>query len=311
MNKEFSHTPVLYEEVLKYLSPKNGEVFIDATFGAGGYTYGILNAAQCQVLSLDRDNSVLPKAELIKKEFADRFHFAHSNFSDLDHQAVKHGFPQVDGIVFDLGVSSMQIDDAARGFSFMYNGPLDMRMDTTSGISAIDIVNTYSEKELADILYHFGDENKSFKIAKAIVERRTQQPIETTSELAEIIRRTIGHRNSKIDPATKSFQAIRIAVNDELNQLQNALHASVNLLKKGGRLVVVTFHSGEDTIVKKFFRDICGKVGRSNRHMPVLENKIEQPHFKELHKGVITATNLEVERNVRARSAKMRVILKL
>jgi 16S rRNA (cytosine1402-N4)-methyltransferase len=312
MEREYTHKPVLLEEVIKYLTPKDGEVFIDCTFGAGGYSRGILEAAKCKVLGLDRDHNVKPIAEKLSQEFGERFAFAHSDFANISSQARTHSLERIDGIVFDVGVSSMQIDDWSRGFSFMHNGPLDMRMDQSSGVTAADIVNTYSEKEIADLLFYYGDERKSFQIAKAIIKKRAEKPFETTFELAETIRRSAGKYNDTIDPATRSFQAIRIAVNDELNQLKYALESSFNLLCQNGRLVVVTFHSGEDRIVKKLFKEICGKTGHSNRHLPLeaLDN-IEAPKFKELHKGIITATNKEVERNIRARSAKLRAIVKL
>lgn len=307
---EFSHKSVMLNEVLQYLQPKDGEVFMDCTFGAGGYTKAILTAANTKVIALDRDAEVKPRADLLKAEFNDKFTWHHLAFADMQ-QALNGEL--VDGIVFDLGVSSMQIDDGERGFSFMHDGPLDMRMDKTYGISAADIVNTYDEKEIADILYNYGDERKSYHIARMIIAKRAEKPFETTKELAEVIRRALGRRHDqKTDPATRSFQAIRIAVNDELRQIEEALKIATQSLKIGGRLVVVTFHSGEDIIVKKFFKEICGRVSNNNRHLPdSFENNNLKHNFTELHKGVITATNYEVESNIRSRSAKLRAVIKI
>lgn len=313
----FTHEPVMLQEVLQFLAPKAGEVIVDCTFGAGGYSKNILAAADCTLLAIDRDKSATIYADPLTERYPERFKFYHADFAQIRNVIQHSGAQKVNGIVFDLGVSSMQIDDGERGFSFMHDGPLDMRMDNSCGMTAADIVNTYGEKDLANILYHFGDERKSFQIARMIISERTLEPITTTARLAAIIRRAVGYYNDKIDPATRSFQALRIAVNEELKQLETALKEAAQLLEKGGRLVVVTFHSGEDKIVKHFFKQICGKTANINRHLPLFpsqdscENNRVSNDFIELQKGVITATKEEVERNARARSAKLRAIVKL
>lgn len=305
------HTPVLLNEVLHYLSPQRGEKYIDATFGAGGYSRAILQAADCHLLSLDRDQEAKFTADKFKQEFKERFTFAHGEFCDIDILASQNGFGGPDGIVFDIGVSSMQLDQAERGFSFQHDGPLDMRMDRTSTLSAEHVVNSYSEKQLADIIFNYGDERKSFAIAKAIVAERAKNRITTTGKLAQLIRSVVGRYKDTIDPATRTFQALRMEVNDELRQLEQGLIKATELLKIGGKLVVVTFHSGEDRIVKAFFNKLCGKLPHINRHMPFIDTNSPVISFESLHKGAILATDEEVERNPRSRSAKLRAITRI
>lgn len=305
------HVPVLLSEVLRYLSPKAGGQYIDATFGAGGYSRAILHAADCQLLGLDRDREAGPVAQEFKQEFGERFTFAHGEFCDLDELAAQNGFSQPDGIVFDIGVSSMQLDQAERGFSFQHDGPLDMRMDRGNMLTAEDIVNSYPEKQLADVIFNYGDERKSFQIAKAIVTERAKTRITTTGRLANIIRSVVCRYKDTIDPATRTFQALRMEVNDELKQLEQGLMKATDVIAVGGKIVVVTFHSGEDRIVKTFFNKLCGKLPHINRHMPYIDISSPEIIFESLHKGVILATDEEVERNPRSRSAKLRAITRI
>jgi 16S rRNA (cytosine1402-N4)-methyltransferase len=302
------HIPVLLDSVIHYLAPKSGETYIDATFGAGGYSKAILESTEGKVLAIDRDQSVEAIAHSLKKKYDQRFNFSHGEFANLRDIARNSGCEKVDGVVFDVGVSSMQIDQGERGFSFMHEGPLDMRMDKNAPLDAEYIVNNYSEKELADIIFQYGDERKSYPIAKAIVQERSKEKITSTMKLAKIIRSVVGRYNDTIDPSTRTFQALRIAVNDELRQLTEGLKQAAEILKIGGKLVVVTFHSGEDKIVKNFFNQLVGKVPHANRHMPFIESPEVNVSFAPLHKGVITANYEEVERNIRSRSAKLRAI---
>lgn len=302
MNNLQNHTPVMLKEVLDYLKPKNEEVFIDCTFGAGGYTRGILEVANCKVIAIDRDQSVKQFADKIKVEFKERFEFYNTKYSDIEN--ILHE-KQVDGIVLDIGVSSMQIDNADRGFSFQKNSRLDMRMGGDK-LSAYEIINNTEEKELANIIYNYGDEVKSRHIAKKIVERRKIKPIETTFELADIVRYFYKGKDAKIDPATKTFQAIRIAVNDELNELKRILELSKKILKKDGRLVVVTFHSLEDKIVKDFIKFETNKGEKKDKYSK--NNK--EVDFELLTNRAVSPSEDEVKKNVRARSAKLRALKK-
>lgn len=254
------HKPVLLKEMLENLSPKNGEVYVDGTFGAGGYTRALLESCNCTVYAIDRDPDVQIFAEKLANEFAGRINFIIGNFSDMAELLESKGVKNVDGIVLDIGVSSMQIDSPERGFSFSHDGPLDMRMGK-HGKSAAYLVNEGEEKNIADIIYNYGGERMSRKIARAIVQARQIKPITRTSELAEIIRRTVRKYNDKIDPATRTFQAIRIWVNDELEELTKALEAAERILSPGGRIVVITFHSLEDSIVKNYLKEKIWKSG--------------------------------------------------
>ncbi len=301
------HKPVLLNEVIEYLSPQTGLTYVDATFGAGGYTASILEKSKCNVIAFDRDKSAQNQAQKFSAKFGTRFRFVQDEFARISNNLSE----PVDGFVFDIGVSSMQIDQVQRGFSFMQDGPLDMRMNEEDAITAEFLVNSLSEKDLADLIYKFGDERKSRIIAKKIVEARHEARITTTKVLAEIVRSAVGRYSDTIDPATRTFQALRISVNDELNQLETGLKQAASLLKKDGRLVVVTFHSGEDKIVKEFFNKLSGKVTGINRHMPYHENQMAIPEFKYLHKGTVIASKEELDDNPRARSAKLRAIIKV
>ena len=298
------HIPVMLKEVLEHLSPQDGETYVDATFGNGGYSEAILKAANCRLIAIDRDPTVLPRVEELKERYGSRFEFRQGtfgNFKDLIAQPVN-------GAVFDIGVSSMQLDEAERGFSFAKDAPLDMRMSCT-GRTAADLVNEMTEKELADLIYKYGEERKSRQIAARIAERRRIKPIETTKELAEIIYTVIHKTPNAIDPATRTFQALRIAVNNELEELENGLKGAVDLLTSHGRLVVVTFHSLEDRIVKSFFKEQSGKNAGVSRYMPEMPQNSDCVSLAECSKAVLPGPE-ETETNKRARSAKLRCAVK-
>ena len=296
------HIPVMLQEVLAALKPQKGEVYVDATFGNGGYTKAILGAADCKVIALDRDPTVKIRANEIKNMYGGRFEFRAGQFGDFADLVPE----KINGAVFDIGVSSMQLDEAERGFSFSKEGALDMRM-SQSGLSAKDIVNTYGEQELADLIYQYGEERKSRQIARQIAEYRKHKEIETTTELAEIIYKVIHKKFGEIDPATRTFQALRIAVNDELGELSRGLSGAANRLLKNGRLVVVDFHSLEDRIVKKFFNENGGRRVRVSKYAPEL---VQDEHlFAEVSKVIVPAAE-ECAQNPRARSAKLRYAIR-
>ncbi len=304
-----SHVPVMLEEVVTALRPAGGEVYLDGTFGAGGYSRAILSAAPCTLIGVDRDPSVAANVARLKADFPDRFLFAEAPFSELEAVADQAGFAQLDGIVLDIGVSSMQIDQAERGFSFSRPGPLDMRM-ARSGPSAADAVNHLTEAELADIFYVYGEERRSRRVAKFILDARADAPIETTDRLADIVSRAIGGKHSKIHPATRVFQALRIFVNNELGELARALEAAERCLRPLGRLVVVTFHSLEDRMVKAFLRARAGlSGGGGSRHNPVLETG-PAPSFRMEQRRALAPSDAEIAANPRARSAKLRVAVR-
>lgn len=299
------HIPVLLNEVIEYLNPQDGEVYVDGTFGAGGYTKAILDKANCKVFGIDCDPNVAPTAEKLDAEYKGRFDFLSGKFSNMAMLLENAGVEKVNGIVLDIGVSSMQVDEAGRGFSFMREGPLDMRM-STEGQSAADFVNSATEKELANTIYRYGGEKKSRYIAKAILQAREKEPITTTSVFAKIVRDAIHGKPEKIDPATRTFQAIRIYINDELGELERALKSAEKLLLPGGRLVVVTFHSLEDSILKEFLNEKSGKNMGVSRHLLAFDNTKPNLTFELLTRKVVVPSEEEVDRNVRARSAKLR-----
>ncbi len=300
---ETGHKPVLMAEVLKALQPADGEVHVDLTFGAGGYSRALLDGADCKVIAFDRDPDAIRDGQPLVTKYAGRLKLIEAAFGDFAGELDGIG---VDGVVMDIGVSSMQLDQAERGFSFMRDGPLDMRM-AQSGQSAADVVTKGTADYLADIIYNFGEEPKSRAIGRAIVKARSEAPITTTRQLVAAIERATGpHRpHLRTHPATKTFQALRIYVNDELGQLADALVAAEQVLKPGGRLVIVTFHSLEDRIVKQFFIERTGNVPSTSRHAP---GPISQraPSFKLLQKGHVGPGESELERNPRSRSAKLR-----
>ena len=299
------HQPVMLQEVLETLRPKDGEVYVDGTFGAGGYSEAILEKAECTLYAIDRDPSVQRRAEQLKEKYGERFIFVRGCFGD-----VKELLPveKVDGFVIDIGVSSMQIDQPERGFSFREDGPLDMRMDYAEGAeTAADIVNNYAEENLANLIYEYGEERFSRRIARKIVARREEELFAKTYDLAEVIRSCVPKSRDGIDPATRTFQALRIAVNDELGELDRALDAAEDILREGGRLVVVSFHSLEDRRVKTFLKNKSGEVSAS-RHLPAAQ---EMPAiFKVQTRKALKASAKEVSVNPRARSARLRSALR-
>lgn len=292
------HVPVLLDEVLEALHPVQGKRVVDGTFGAGGYSRALL-AAGAEVIGIDRDPVVRKFADALGADYPGKFTFVSGTFSELDALAADAGL--IDAVVLDIGVSSMQLDEAERGFSFMRDGPLDMRM-SQAGVSASDLVNTLEETDLANLLFGLGEERKSRRIARAVVASRAEQPIETTAQLAAIIESAIGRRPGDMHPATRSFQALRIAVNREFDQLVHALFAAERLLGEGGVLVVVTFHSLEDRIVKRFLAQTePGATG--SRHLPRSDESLARwsPVAKAQKPG-----KAEIERNPRSRSAVIR-----
>ncbi len=293
------HYPVMLNEVLDALDIQDGNTYVDATFGNGGYTQAILNKANCTVIALDRDPSVLPRVGELQEQYKDRFIFRQGQFGHIKELINE----RVDGVVFDIGVSSMQLDQGERGFSFSKEAPLDMRM-SKSGQSAYDVVNQMPTKELADIIYKYGEEKKSRQIAQAIDNYRKDKKIETTTELAEIIYKVIFKKFGQIDPATRTFQAIRIFVNNELEELENGLSGGLEVLKENGKLVVVSFHSLEDRIVKNFFNQHSGKNQSVSRYMPISVDDSFYPLTKV--SKAIAPSSAEIAENSRSRSAKLR-----
>lgn len=302
-----AHIPVLLSEVLEQLQPAAGETYIDGTFGAGGYSRAILNAAPCRVIAIERDPTAFANGQALVAEYGGRLTLVPTTFSDMEHAAREAGVAHVDGVVLDIGVSSMQLDDPARGFSFLRDGPLDMRM-SQDGPSAADVVNTADEGDLADILYELGEERRSRAIARAIVKARSEAPITTTKALADIVERVLGRaRGDDKHPATRTFQALRIHVNDELGELTRGLEAAERLLVPGGRLLVVTFHSLEDRIVKHFLQERSGKTAGASRYLPAPVEPARHPSFRIVNTRGFTPNKKETDANPRARSARLRV----
>jgi len=302
------HAPVLLAEVLEALAPGPGDVIIDATFGAGGYTRAIL-ATGAAVIALDRDPTVQPHADAVANDFPGQFRMIRTPFSGLAEAFAGSGEAKLDGVVFDIGVSSMQLDQAERGFSFMRDGPLDMRM-SDEGETAADIVNEWGHGPLAHIFKLYGDERQSGRVATAILRRRAEKPFTRTLDLAEVVEKALGgRRGAPIHPATRVFQALRIAVNDELGELRAGLEAAEATLSPGGRLAVVTFHSLEDRIVKAFMTERTGNAPGGSRHAPVaIETR--KPSFTLSFKGAREAGEEERAGNPRARSAKLRAAVR-
>ncbi len=296
------HVPVLGSEAVAMLAPREGGLYIDATFGAGGYSRAILAAADTRVIGIDRDRTAIAGGFGLVEESGGRLTLVEDRFSNLAEVCAAQGADAVDGIVMDVGVSSMQLDEADRGFSFRLDGPLDMRMGQ-HGPTAADVVACASETDLANIIYIFGEERRSRAVARAIVAARQDSPIATTRALADIVSRVVRAKPHEIHPATRTFQALRIFVNEELDELIAALSAAEHVLKPGGRLAVVSFHSLEDRIVKNFLA-VRGKTGGGSRHRPEVERSA--PSFAILTKRPVTAGDDEVRTNPRARSAKLR-----
>jgi 16S rRNA (cytosine1402-N4)-methyltransferase len=293
---------VLARPALEALDVRDGGIYIDGTFGAGGYSRAILAAANAQVIGIDRDQSAVANGAGLVESANGRLTLVEDRFSALDRVAQKFGHPAVDGVVLDLGVSSMQLDQAERGFSFRADGPLDMRMGG-DGPSAADVVAEASERDLADIIFQLGEERHSRAVARAIVAARKDAPIVTTAALAHIVGRVVRSKPNQIHPATRTFQALRIFVNEELNELVDALAAAERILKPSGRLVVVTFHSLEDRIVKTFLAERSRTMAGS-RHLPEVE--APAPTFRLLTRRPVAPDEAEITANPRARSAKLR-----
>jgi 16S rRNA (cytosine1402-N4)-methyltransferase len=298
------HIPVLLDDVVDVLTPRDGAVYVDATFGAGGYSRALLEAADCTVWGIDRDPDAADAGNEMAASYGQRLTVLKGRFGDMRELLTGVGVQQVDGIAIDLGVSSMQIDDPARGFSFRFDGPLDMRMEK-DGMSAADAVNRLAEKELADIIYRYGEERASRKIARAIVELREQSPITRTGQLAEVVRSVVRRSKDGIDPATRTFQALRIYVNEELAELDRGLAAAAALLGEGGRLAAVSFHSLEDRRLKTFFQERSGMGPQPSRHMPVTADRAENIFDVPERRGRVPS-DAEVRINPRARSARLR-----
>ena len=297
------HIPVLLDEVINALSLTQDEVYVDATFGLGGYTKAILNNQNCKVVAIDRDPHAKIFADSLKRSYADRFYFKKGKFSELGKFLNELEIYKVAGVVFDLGVSSPQLDKKDRGFSFKLDGPLDMRM-SSEGPTAEDFLDEVDESTLADIIYELGDEVYSRRIAKNIIHQRSINKIKTTAQLANIVRNAIPKKKSKIDLATKTFQAIRIYLNDEIEELEKGLIAAEKALRPEGKLVVVSFHSIEDKIVKNFFYK-CLQNKSLSRHLPELPKK--NPSLEILTKKPILPSAKEIHINKRYRSAKLRI----
>ena len=306
----YSHLPVLLNEAVNALQPVAGGVYLDGTFGGGGYARSILTSTACRLYAIDRDPAAVARAQAMVAEFPARFEIMSGRISDLTRLLAAHEVLELDGAVFDLGLSSYQIDDPERGFSFRQDGPLDMRMGQ-AGQSAADIVNFCPEFDLADILFRYGDEKASRRVARAIIERRVVQKFTTTADLAGVIRSVVRADKSGIDPATRSFQALRIAVNEELADIAVALEQASLLIRPNGRLVVVSFHSLEDRIVKHFFASCAGRAAGASRHDPAGLKPVSAPRFKLVTKAAVVPTAHEIRVNPRARSAKLRVIERL
>lgn len=307
MNAASLHQPVMLEEVLSALAPQRGEIHLDGTFGAGGYSQGLLQRAECKVIAIDRDPAAIAAGRALEAASKGRLRLSNGPFSQLQNCLNEHAIERINGVVFDLGVSSMQLDQAERGFSFAHDGPLDMRM-SAAGESAADVVNNLAERELADVIFEFGEERRSRAVARAIVGARTQAAIETTGQLSAIVAHVIGH-GGRIHPATRTFQALRIYVNREIEELRHGLIAAERVLADNGRLVVVSFHSLEDREVKRFLRQRSGRGHGASRHQPP-QVEAEKPTFRMLHRGAVKASDQEIRRNPRARSARLRAAVR-
>lgn len=299
------HFPVMLPEVLDCLKVRDGGRYLDGTFGAGGYSTALLRAANCTVDAIDRDPAAIERGAAISKQADGRLHLHHGTFGNMTELVEQNG--PFDGIVLDLGVSSFQLDQGERGFSFRHDGPLDMRM-SASGRSAADLVNEESEEALADILYHYGEERRSRRIARAIVEARAETPFETTGQLADLIRRSIPRERPGFDPATRSFQGLRIAVNDELGELERALEAAPHLLAPGGTFVVVSFHSLEDRLVKQSMNRLAGRMGGASRYMPQLATQPQRSDWSLVQTRPFLPSEEELRINPRSRSARLRAL---
>lgn len=302
-----SHAPVMRAEMLELLAPRDDGTYLDGTFGGGGYSAAILEAASCTVWALDRDPDAIARGAELARRHSGRLHLLQGRFSDMMRLLSSAGVTVLNGVVLDLGVSSFQLDDAERGFSFRFDGPLDMRMER-EGSTAADLVNELPEAELADVLFRFGEERASRRIARAIVRARALSPITRTGALAEIIRRALPPQAGGIDPATRSFQALRIHVNDELGEIERALGQAAELLAPGGRLVVVAFHSLEDRLVKRFMQHAAGRDPAPSRHDPRGLARPTPARYRLLTPRALRPGAAELTANARARSARLRAL---
>ena len=304
------HVPVMCAEVVEALQPEDGGFYVDGTFGAGGYARAVLDAADCRLLGIDRDPDAIAAGDALVRAYDGRLMLKEGPFSTLLDLVREEGVESVNGVALDLGVSSMQLDEAARGFSFRADGPLDMRMDqgrTAETPSAAEVVNGASEGLLVRIISVLGEEKRAKAVARAIIRARDDGPITGTLQLAQLVERAVPVPPGKrtIHPATRIFQALRIFVNRELEELANGLAAAEELIAPGGRLAVVSFHSLEDRIVKRFFAERTGRTGRGSRHMP--EQVQTAPSFREVFRGAREPGEAEIEANPRSRSARLRV----
>ena len=310
---EFKHIPVLFHEIMDIMAPQPGEVFVDCTLGGGGHSRGFLERMgdDGRLIGIDQDTNALQAAGANLAEFGDRVTYVHSNYNNLDEILNTYAPDGVDGILFDIGVSSHQLDEKDRGFSYMQDAPLDMRMNQSQNFSAWDVVNTYSEEELHRIIKEYGEERWAKRVAQFIVEFRKEKPVETTGELVDIIKRAIpkGAREEGSHPAKRTFQAIRIEVNDELGVLTRTISVAVKHLKKGGRLGIISFHSLEDRIVKEQFRYLASDC-ICPPELPFCQcDKVSE--VKILTRKPVTATKEELEANSRSKSAKFRAVVKI
>ena len=311
METACEHAPVLLSEVLAFLDPKDGDILVDGTFGRGGYSQALLNRANASVWAVDRDPEAVQRGREMEREYAPYFTFVSGRFGDLRSLLVQYGLEAVDGVVLDLGVSSPQLDQPSRGFSFQKEGPLDMRMEQ-KGMTAAQVVNTLGEKEIADLIYTLGEERFSRRIARKIVEVRLHHPLKTTEQLARLVREAVPRSKDGLDPATRTFQALRLYVNDEMGELQRGLEHAEHLLKPGGRLVVVSFHSLEDRCVKHFLRDRAKSTqGPIGRYAPPAPDATLSPTFEILTRKAVRPSSEECRQNPRARSAKLRAARRL
>lgn len=310
MSAPRGHVPVLMAEAVAMLAPRGGATYVDATFGGGGYAEAILDAAPCTLWALDRDPAAIARGAALAARFPGRLHLVETRFGAMLDALAARGVTTLDGVVMDLGVSSFQLDEGERGFSFRNEGPLDMRMGR-DGPSAAELVNTLDAAALATILSELGEERHARKIARAILRERAIAPITTTGRLASIVRSSIPRDPSGIDSATRSFQALRMAVNDELPEIEQGLAAAAALLAPGGRLVVVSFHSLEDRIVKRFFAARTGREGHASRHDPAALIVPPKPEFTLLTTRAVRPGEAEMAANPRARSARLRAMERL
>ena len=307
-----NHVPVMLAEMLEALDPREGCSYLDGTFGGGGYTRAILDRARCRVWAIDRDEAAIARGASLAAQYPGRLHLVHGRFGEMLNLLTAAGVRALDGVVLDIGVSSFQIDDPERGFSFRGDGPLDMRMGRHgTDVTAATLVNTLAERDLADLLFQLGEERASRRVARAIVAARAEAPIETTGRLSSIIRSVLPKDKSGIDPATRSFQALRISVNDELGEIERGLARAAEMLRPGGRIVVVSFHSLEDRIVKRFMTGIAGRAPMPSRHDPrgmAPRDGVETARFRLMTTRALRPGAAEIAANPRSRSARLRAI---